>query len=78
MSLEPQNAKIMSNAFSKSILSDLLKTGKSKKFDLILNSISTNYKIFPFFTTHLPKSLFSESLFCLNVLATRCSVPEAG
>lgn len=30
----------MSNAFSKSIISDLLKTGKSKKFDLILNSIS--------------------------------------
>lgn len=40
MSLELTNAKIMSNAFSKSILSDLLKNGKSKKFDLILSSIS--------------------------------------
>jgi len=40
MSLELANAKIMSNAFSKSILSDLLKTGKSKKFDLIISSIS--------------------------------------
>ena len=27
--------------------------------------------MFPYITTHLPKILFSESLFCLNVLATR-------
>ena len=36
----------------------------------ILRSISTDYKIFPFLTTHLPKSLLSVSLFGVNVLAT--------
>jgi hypothetical protein len=35
------------------------------------HSISTHLLIFPFITTDLPKILFSESSFCLNVLATR-------
>jgi hypothetical protein len=41
----------------------------------ILHPISTDYKIFPFLTTHLPKSLLSGSLFGVNVLATRLISP---
>lgn len=77
MSLEPQNAKIMSNAFSKSILSDLLKTGKSKKFDLILNSISTLDKknkthgeLFDFLHLNMIKSYRNEYVY-KNAIANK-------
>ena len=43
---------------------------KSTRFKMS-HSISTHLLIFPFITTDLPKILFSESSFCLNVLATR-------
>ncbi len=67
----------MSNAFSKSILSDLLKTGKSKKFDLILNSISTLDKknkthgeLFDFLHLNMIKSYRNEYVY-KNAIANK-------
>jgi len=37
---------------------------------IFFHSKSTHYKIIPFFSTHLPKHLLSESLFGVNVLVT--------
>ncbi|WP_445403255.1 sce7726 family protein [Acinetobacter vivianii] len=77
MSLELSNAKLMASAFSKSVLNDLSKRGKSKKFDLIVNSLKdldvngkTYAEIYDYFYEKMIKNYRNEYIY-KNAIANK-------
>lgn len=77
MSSEYLSAKVMSTAFSKAILNDFLKFGKSKKFDQIIHSIpnlnienKSNGDLFNLFYTKMIKEYRNEYIY-KNAIANK-------